>query len=364
MCTPAATVAATVAFGQALGMKRGRGLLALVFLALGSCGGKSEGGPSVPDAATADAAAPDGGTCPDDPPCASGDCPRPVTTSAGWAWQLAADGKNLYWSNPESGVYAHDGTVGVVDRCTGATRWVYHAQAAPYGIAVADGVLCWANLGSTIEGKYEGDGSINCVKGGSKTVVAANVPDAMNVAIDAGVVYWVQTKPLSIYAQSVDGSGAATLLASAAVYSESGAIAVDATTVYASSESEILAVPKSGGDATLLVEAQVGIRWIGVDDVALYWNSVLGAGPDGDKIFTMPKSGGTPKELAVASVVGNQLALDDAYVYFAGDDSLRRVPKQGGAVEGLAAPAAPYALAVDDTFVYWQSASAIKRRHR
>ncbi len=75
---------------------------------------------------------------------------------------------------------------------------------------------------------------------------------------------------------------------------------------------------------------------------------------DVNGILRVDKRGGTPTQLT--SDRAEDLALDDSFVYYgvATAGEVRRVPKQGGAVEVLATGQNyPYDVAVDEVAVYW-----------
>jgi hypothetical protein len=87
---------------------------------------------------------------------------------------------------------------------------------------------------------------------------------------------------------------------------------------------------------------------IAVDGTDVYWT-----GAETGLIQKVSKLGGAPVTLATTSNPRG-LALDDAYVYWAADGGIARVPKAGGAPEMLgAATGFPWFIAVDDTSAYW-----------
>jgi len=114
-------------------------------------------------------------------------------------------------------------------------------------------------------------------------------------------------------------------------------------------ESRILRGPATGGAAQALAQDQ-GSPWtVLVDGNGVYWANTFSNG-----INALPHGASTATELAWDRTRFAAFAADDSHLYFAGNQSMARVPKGGGAVEALA-PADPEAwcAAVDEAYLYW-----------
>jgi len=252
-------------------------------------------------------------------------------------------------------------------------------QAAPYRLALDDTSLYWTDGGL---------GTTN-VTGGA----------VMKVPLSGGAPAALLTNPPGSYF----------------------GIAVDATRVYvsiapasAASNSYIEAIPKAGGVATAL-HTGPGASWFAVglttdapangSAANVYWSDLYTA-----MVYSVAAAGGTAKafagvanaegvtydggvlyfcdagtfdanynpnydgrvvmKLATASgggtplVLGGEpieLAVDGTDVYYTDyQGSVKRVPKQGGAPETLAAAAYPVAIALDANYAYWTERGAPK----
>jgi hypothetical protein len=220
---------------------------------------------------------------------------------------------------------------------------------------------------------YDGDGAIHSVPkaGGTvRTVMGAKAARAL----DQDHLYWTESFTGSIEApQPVD--------------------------------SKLFSVPKSGGNATLLLMPPIGTGigdFIAADDSAVYFQSglelqALGPGATAPRkvadfaestmamylddtdiylgvehvepvsatvtgfVMKVPKSGGTSTTIATLQSLPLRMALDAAYLYFTDVDggTVVKVPKAGGPPVILASgQARPVAIAVDDTNVYWANIAA------
>jgi hypothetical protein len=157
-------------------------------------------------------------------------------------------------------------------------------------------------------------------------------------------------------------------------------IAVDASFVYVTALANgfgggvVVRAPKGGGESTTLAAGQSRPWGIAVDDSQVYWVE-QGANPyDGENaagglaegaILALSKSvsgPGTPAKLLAPDVkVGDMVAVDDQAVYWHETESVRRVPKVGGAISTLTSSTVPTVssnLIVQSGQVYWAEAVA------
>jgi hypothetical protein len=130
-------------------------------------------------------------------------------------------------------------------------------------------------------------------------------------------------------------------------------IALDADTVYATSVSkgQLLSVPKSGGNVTVLVTDVDSPGSIAVDAFNVYFTTKTA-------ILKLDKHGGEPVVLASKQDPLWELAIDDDFVYWGTSrncGAVVRVPKTSTLRTTLAVVADPWSLDVDGSFVYWVS---------
>lgn len=112
----------------------------------------------------------------------------------------------------------------------------------------------------------------------------------------------------------------------------------------------VRATPRTGGADRLLTTGVSGIRSIALDEASVYFN---GSDVDGSGVFRATKAGAGAVRLATTSDPGNQIAVDGKHVYYADAAGVHRVPVSGGDSMALSAQTPRYALAVDDTYVFW-----------
>jgi hypothetical protein len=209
---------------------------------------------------------------------------------------------------------------------------------------VAVGLL--ASACSPDSGGGSGDGASGGTTGAGGTAGNAGLKQssvivtnekAWDVAIDGDTLYWTSTLyPMAGVRKSKrDGSGVVTLHEEMLASFER--MAMDATNVYAIDAlgGQIVAVPKAGGSATVLVPmgtySFLGAQGIAVDDANVYFLGLdsMNAGVVGK----VPKTGG-PATVLVTGAHGVGLALDAANVYFPTQtgamSTLSAVPKAGG----------------------------------
>ena len=232
------------------------------------------------------------------------------------------------------------------------------AQKAPYDLAVSAAGICWSNLGMTVEGAYNDDGSVRCVAGGVSQQVYDGEDRPYGLVMDATDVYFKTSSPFTIRSVRPDGTGPRV------VHVGDGepnmfAMAIDDTHVYWDGVDGPLRVAKQGGEAEQICAGTWDIRDILVGGERVYFNDFASG-----RVLSAPKAGGAAMTLATLGKIGNQMALDNDYVYYLGSGDVYRVAKSGGAAEWLGSGAGQYALAVDDDYIFWVGATGPVTRVR
>ncbi len=239
-------------------------------------------------------------------------------------------------------------TVGVVACCIeGVITQCYYSES----VASIDMLGCvppntWMVTG---DGGADGGGS-----GVGVTKLATGPDNTVAMAIDATNIYWAaqadQSGEGTIMSVPIAG-GAVTTLATG---QDPGGLAVDATTVYWTSDSQVFSVPIGGGTTTNLVPTVFDYTALatGSGDVFLLGSS---------KVFKEPATGGTPTTLFMGTNTFAGIAVDSTNVYFSESgttDGVRKVPIAGGTATTISSyTGAPGAIAVDSTNIYWLDAT-------
>lgn len=329
-------------------------------LASASCGGVVESRPGdgvSPSDGNAPAAY-DGELCTMDD-CGSSGCLPETVGAAGSVWQLAARSKSVYFAALGAGVYGASGTVGSFDRCGSDPRTLAAGEKAPYGLAASDAGACWSNLGMTVNGGYNGDGSVRCTGKSGWQELYAGGDRPFGIAMDATDVYFGTYSPFTIRAARPDGTGLRVVYAGGWEDGDNVAMGLDDSHVYWSSYEGIKRVPNAGGEASTVSAGTWDVRDIWVDGSRVYFND-FAAG----KVLSVPKTGGSVTTLASPGDVGNQMAMDDRYVYYLGRGGVYRVAKAAGTPQLLGSGADQYALAADEDYVYWVEYAGFVKRLR
>lgn len=141
-----------------------------------------------------------------------------------------------------------------------------------------------------------------------------------------------------------------------------GALALDEKYVYFATQGDgrVMRILKSGGTVDTLVTGWQSMIGVGVSGTTLFWSADDALGDAGDGNFggvwkcTLPAC--TDKKLV--STVGNTQHLDvkNGFVYYATEDSIRRVKVDGTGDQSLVTPInRPFSIAADDAHVYYTS---------
>jgi hypothetical protein len=277
---------------------------------------------------------------------------------------LAVDKRNAYWID-EAG-----GTLERVPKQGGVTMLLFSGSGTGFApgasVAVDDTDVYWTSA------MQAGTAKTNLLRrqdknGGQPTTVTQSAGAAFScVVLDSEYMYWVQGG--AVFRASKKGGAPAAVgggLAGAncvAVDDKSAYVSLAGTDAKQHADGSIVAVPKKGGPAKVLVKDVHGPADLQVDATDAYWI-------DGDKVMKAPKSGGAATQLAQAQGPIGDIVLDDSSVYFTvpgtkGDGSVGRVAKAGGAPATLAnGQPAPTGIVVDDRAVYWTCAGTDAAQH-
>ena len=268
----------------------------------------------------------------------------------------APPGGGLYWvptsGESEGGALLPD----FVDAASSEFR-------GPFGLAMDDANLYWANEGSQghLSGVPDGsvlEGGIRRVSrdGGVSTLLASGIATG-GVALDESAVYWIQSSESD--GSIADGAlmkvaktgGPVVTLAPGVV---SSAIAVDDKSAYVMMQKGIVKVDKTSGSVTVLASRQNPWGVLAVNATSVYWTELtVGVGPV-QKIYSVPLSGGTAEVLSDTDGSPSCIAVDDTNIYWTTDRAVQKMGLGGGPAVTLASASGGASLiSVDSTSVYW-----------
>lgn len=236
-------------------------------------------------------------------------------------------------------------------------------------LAAVLGSACSSGSASSPSAAAAGDGGAKEVEGpdagpspGQITLAAGII--AYDLTVDATNVY--ASTQTAIVKVPIAG-GAPVTLASVSQDDSISGLAVSGDSVYWSESGEtdggsevlILSVPISGGSVTTIATASGFASALATDATSLYWSGSATAGscpaPPCSTLSSAPLAGGTP--LLLTSNAGNPtyLAFDDSNVYWSTSDGrLLKEPKNGGTVTTLADfSTSIVGLGLQGTTLYW-----------
>lgn len=289
--------------------------------------------------------------------------PQLLTQGYGSVRNIALDDDAVYFTSTDRwtlGRVGKDGGVGTALVPEGGLK-------EPTSGLVTDGAYVYASA-YTAGG---GAGARRVAKDGGLQEPIDTCNTAWSIAVDATDVYWLtgicggRPRMRRRAKEEPDASATLTSLQDDAdlyPYAVSGDTALDETDVYWMSTRQMKKLAKIGiqdGTPVTLFEPAVDdkdhLRALAVAD-RLY--AVLG-----DRVIAVPKSGGAATVLADAapnpSHARAAIVVADGSVYFTRPEAgiVARVPSTGGAAETLAkGQAMPTGLAIDAQYVYWSNA--------
>lgn len=252
-------------------------------------------------------------------------CLRQLAADAAYPITLAVDSTRVYWANyavpPSAGT-----VVAIVKAPGGVAVTLASGQNHPLRLVVDSDNAYWTDIGvqtSTPGGTVDMNGAVVKVPlaGGGPVTLAANLTtDPYGIAVGDGFVFWTNyLVPVALDRVPIDGGAPMT-------------------------------IPYNGSGSTAIAVAGGNLYWVAA----------------GGGVWTVPVAGGTPLGLGGAPVNPTAIAVgSNGFVYWLTPGS----PDAGGTVEGLATPFVdggvptrletsanpgyPFAIAVDDTNVYW-----------
>lgn len=270
---------------------------------------------------------------------------------------IALDATHVYWTT--------DGLTSSVERtpkCGGAIETLYEGPDfvdIAQSLAVDDTTVYW------VGGLGNGDWGVRSIPkgGGALTDLAGGFDQVGSIAIDGDHVYFASNcGGDEVCIQRVSKTGG-TVTTMAAGLSSVVDLTLDATHVYwigYPAYGQIMRTPKAGGPVEELSWMQEQPQSLAVDDQFVY----VAATKDSVDVHVVkvPLAGAPEPTILVSNVHGSpgDIAVDATHVYYAvgpaldGPRAIFEVPKTGGTpAEITPTQSWPYALAVDDTAVYF-----------
>jgi hypothetical protein len=246
---------------------------------------------------------------------------------------------------------------------------------APYGIAVDNANVYWANYGTGADaGTIMMCAVAGC--GGHPTTLASGQDGAYGVTVKAGNIYWTTQNGGSVMKCAVGACGTS-LIPLATGQDTPTNITVDATNVYWTNDDTPIgtvvkcAIGGCNNNPITLAAGQTYPFGIAVDTANVYWVNYTGAALE-CPISGCPLSadgGSSPTVLAAGQNESNGIAVDTTTVYWANEGVYNTSTNSytngavmkcsvngcGGNPTALVSAQAgvPYAIAVDDMSIYW-----------
>lgn len=276
--------------------------------------------------------------------CAAGVCqPVELAEQDGQPWEIALDGEHVYWNNTH-------GEMAKVPKKGGATKILTDALINVGALALRGDRVYGANYGGAVWFVSKGGGALQSL----------TAPGSGGIAVATGEsgVYWGRQALM----RTDFGGGSTSVLGDAS--HEVTSIAVDASHAYWTDYAEegtesggVRRVPVGGGPTSTLASGY-GIIQLVIDDESVFW--IFGgtsekSWADG-ALYAMPKGGGEATLLAAPLDGATRLAVDASHVYWTESYGMvvRKVPKSGGEAVTLATSNGnPQGIAVDEEAVYW-----------
>jgi hypothetical protein len=221
-----------------------------------------------------------------------------------------------------------------------------------------------AACGSSVSGATSDDisGGTTCGAAGTadacvvRTVATALGEGIEDLKVDATNAYLANTAG-QIVAVPLAGGRPKILYTVSAAYNDALALALDSTHVYFAGGGVVGSVPKTGGNATILVSGEEESLGFAATSSALYWaESFTSDGPASAMsgvLHTVSVTGGSVEAVASGLPILLGLVTDGTNLYWLGNDTIESVPVGGGTPTVLASNVEGQSLATDGVNVYW-----------
>ena len=184
---------------------------------------------------------------------------------------------------------------------------------------------------------------------------------------DSSHLYWTNYNPSAdIMKAGKDGTGEAAL---ASGQDRPSSIAVNDTHVFWIATTgdytrAIRSVAKTGGAVTTLLDHEGGLYLLAADSTQIYFGAKDKDGDRGVYRLAIDTTGAKPELLCTNDKVATTFAMDDTYLYFGemyGKGALVRVPKTGGACQTLAADEEASSIALHGDHLYYADDEKVVR---
>jgi len=287
--------------------------------------------------------------------CPAGGCQVVALGSAGQQGvvSIVTDATYVYWID---GFIADPNVIRRAPKSGGAAQTLVPAAHGAVQIAVANGFLYWTELGHYLSSTSDGAVRRVGVAGGPVSTIAEGLyVDEPPLAVDADYVYWIDGGGATVARAPVTGGAPETL---ASGLQSAFFMTLDSTSVYLSTQGGLWSVPKTGGVLTDVYGTSGDMRDITRQGDDLYF-AAFEYGID-----HVSTDGGGFQTIAEGTV-SPAIASDAQAVYYivlgsSMQSALYRVCRDGSMPpEQLAAIRGTYAVAVDDSGVYFDNSSSL-----
>lgn len=260
---------------------------------------------------------------------------------------VALDQDDVFWTDFALG------TVSAVAKGGGDARVIAAGRESPSGVAAKDGVVYWT--------EFNGDMVASApASGGASTTIAANQDGAYDVTLSGSAIYWTTFRGCTV--SRIDAGKSTQLDKAKQPFSDIASAGPLVFWISFEKKSVERYDATSNTRSTIVDGGTTPPFAIATDGTNLYFGETSAAATT---IGFIPTAGGGPKTLFSSEctedggLVGTclaGLATDGTTLYFTGEGRVRKMPVGGGEPTVVAdQQARPYAVAVDDSCVYWSN---------
>jgi hypothetical protein len=236
-----------------------------------------------------------------------GDAPpqRLASFPGGYAWGIALDDANVYWTALVDGV--NGGLVLRVSKSGGEASTVAASQFRPWGIAVDEASVFWIEQGAPSDDRTQhlAPGSLKAIgkAGGSPRSLATDVASGDYLVVDADAVIWHENQ--AIRRVSKAGGPASALISATVPFAVSNLALANGRVLFAANSGtwNVESAPVAGGNADTLASDLPRPASIAPDGAMVFWND--STGDTVGAIRSVPIAGGAPSLLWPPNAVGN-----------------------------------------------------------